>query len=217
MESRSSPPRRTATQFLLAMMLCLAVLQMPSVAAAPPTLIHEANVTATTFAEECSTQDDGSTVCVTYLTQIFLSDTNGFVCILRSTVVTPPNGDPTTIDAFGCGPTTVETFTYDRNLTSATLQPTTVPLFWRECDAGGACTDVFEDVTVSVEWTGIGPIDRFREKTVFHEGPCRETVTGRGESRAAAATTFIDGRSIPTDEATLVSSRIKIMVSVACS
>ena len=176
MRAQSSTRRARSTIFLaMALALTLLLALSGSVLAAPPTKIHEATTFAGAFSEECVVESDGTEVCSFVDIQAFSRGTNWEVCVNRSSSVFPPAGDPTFTNAYGCTIVGANRFTIDRKLTSATIRPTVIPLASFTCDAFGNCTETTEDVTVSASWMGTGEVIRFRDRSTFQQGKCKQT------------------------------------------
>jgi len=125
-------------------------------------------------------------------------------------------GDPTFTNAYGCTIVGANRFTIDRKLTRATVQPPVIPLTSFTCDEFGNCTETTEDVTVSASWTGTGEVIRFRDRSTFQQGNCKQTFRGRGEARGTVASITPDDETTQSDDAILVSSRTTIRISSAC-
>jgi hypothetical protein len=104
----------------------------------------------------------------------------------------------------GCTTAPEGTLTVARDLSSASLAPTTITLETFECtfdpDTGeGTCTVVStRDVTVSATWTAIGGLVRSSERFTFRVEGCRETFSSKTKSRDAEAVGTLDGTSLGT-------------------
>ncbi len=119
----------------------------------------------------------------------------------------------------GCTMASSGSFTVAKDLSSATLAPTTVTLETVDCtydEATGEETCVVtssRDVVVSAEFTGVGPLYSSSNRGKFSDGTCTETYSSRGTSRDAEATFTVDGKSYSGQWGYLESGRFSFKVS----
>ncbi len=216
--SASLSARHAVVRLALATFVSLSLLLAlsSSTVAAPPTLIRETTTFAGALASECTTDATGTETCTYVEVTVRAVGSDWEVCVYRSTSSFFPDGSSSFTDSFGCTIVGPDAFSIDQKLLTATLQPTTVPVFTFSCDPDGNCTEETDEITVSATWTGVGDLIRFRDRFSFSQGHCRETFMGRGEARDALATMTIDGETIEADFAQLVISRTSLKISSAC-
>jgi hypothetical protein len=206
---------RTRVRLVSAIVALAAVLVAASTAsAASPwtTSIKQSGTHAFAFAGDCVENGDGTVTCDnegidvfegTFKEQGQPTRKGEQVCYSESTdTFDRETGAGEFSGVAGCAedPGTVTV----NNLTSVTLAATVIQLtaFEGECDAEGNCT--FEETpgagttTVSGTWTGVGPIQSHKGRSVFDDGACLSIDSNRSSSRDAS----FEG-SIEADEASI--------------
>jgi hypothetical protein len=91
---------------------------------------------------------------------------------------------------FGC---TLDagTVSIDR-LNSVSLTPTTIHLTAVMCDASGCTESQAGTITVDGTWTGVGPTESQKSRSVYDDGGCLQVNADRGRSRQASFVGSID-------------------------
>jgi hypothetical protein len=127
-------------------------------------------------------------------------------------------GPPITSE-FGC--TEVLTFQAARDLSSATLSATVAveALVCEEVPEGFFCEpsgDPMRDVAVTAEWTSMGPVTRFRDRSVSRTETdglvCVFKQSGRGIRTDAVATATVDGTALGESQfAAITKGRFQVL------
>lgn len=86
--------------------------------------------------------------------------------------------------------------TFGRNLSSATLAPTTISIQKYVCDEYICTPGSSRDVTAGGTWTGVGPTYFQKYRTSSNDGTCRSNESGKGSMREASLTGTIAGHSL---------------------
>ncbi|MDP8957519.1 MAG: hypothetical protein M3N24_11305 [Actinomycetota bacterium] len=105
-------------------------------------------------------------------------------------------------DAFesGCTNAPRGTLAVSKDLSSATLRPTSIEVMpctydW-ETDEEICYGDRARTVTVSAQWTGEGRASKSSSRYMFRDEMCTETYWDKGIGRDADATGTVNGRSL---------------------
>jgi hypothetical protein len=193
-----------------AAMLALALAATTVAAAAPPATFTSKGVSAFGDWESCSTER-GVTTC-TFVSLFAFEGTEKStesgtftgtrVCLFIDTFSfrqgpgRPPPSDGDTFEE-GCSTAPAGTLAVASDLSSATLQSTTVTVNELVCTEFDCTpTGSSRDVVIAAEWTATGPLSSFSGRFKFDDGTCTETFSERGESREAVATATLDGSSL---------------------
>jgi hypothetical protein len=169
--------------------LLLLLLAAP-VAAAPPVKESGSQDFLSAFNTTC-----GPSTCTDTSIDVFtIEDGSMIVCVSEFTfnvrsgrVVSQESGcsDPTSTDAL----------TVSGDLSSASLDPTSITFF--DCNQRG-CVEG-DTVVVSAELTGFGPVFSDTQRGTFTDGNCTVRFSSSGDQRQATGTLTIDGESLSAD------------------
>ena len=99
------------------------------------------------------------------------------------------------IQEFGCTRDVGQGSSIERDLSSATIAPTTINLETFVCDQNGCNSTPGTDVTVEGTFTATSAAIRSSFREVFDDGFCTSRTSFRGTSRGAMFSGTIDGQS----------------------
>jgi len=97
---------------------------------------------------------------------------------------------------FGCTTDVGAGTVIDRELDSATIAPTTVPLQSETCDENGCTLVDTRSVVVAGTFTAVGPETRQRHKSFYDDGVCVLRDSFRGVARSSAFVGTVDGQAL---------------------
>ena len=188
--------RPIAARATFAALAAVVVLAGSVAAASPAQTFKESGTSAFAFTGDCTPNTDGTTTCENQSIDVFEGTAKATgepnfkgdrVCYGESTdTFVTDTGEPVESHSlFGCtlDPGT-DLLTID-GLTSITLASTVIELTQVDC-LGEVCTETPDGTTtVAGTWTAFGPTFRFKNKSMFDDGTCRQLDSSKSQSRDA--------------------------------
>jgi hypothetical protein len=103
-----------------------------------------------------------------------------------------------------------------KNLSSVTLASTTISIQEYICDEFSCEPGASRDITVVGTWTGLGPISFSKFRSMYDDGTCRSSESGKGSSREATFVGTVDGQTITGEESYAAISNGKFTYRSRC-
>ena len=119
---------------------------------------------------------------------VFSEDTGNDVCLTISQYALSRRGEYRFISSESGCVRAPDALTIDtKDLSEATIAPTTVTLTTYDCTQRGCRVSATREVVVAAIFTGTGEVMTFSSRSTFDDGTCTYTYSGKGIGRNASA------------------------------